>query len=74
MSFSISFEGLLEQVLTGDLLGAMSGFMQAVIDGLGEQVVGVKNILAFLAQLIQLSRQKRTLLGSNYDQIAVFRL
>lgn len=49
--FSISLEGLLDQILTGDLLGVMTGLFQSVIDGLGAQLSGFKNILIWLLVL-----------------------
>ncbi|MBR5247720.1 MAG: stage III sporulation protein AE [Lachnospiraceae bacterium] len=49
--FSISLEELFEQVLAGDLLGAMAGLMQGVTDGLGAQFSGMKNILVWLLVL-----------------------
>lgn len=49
--FSISLEGLLTKILTGDLLGAMTGVLQSVIDGLGAQLTGFQNILIWLLVL-----------------------
>ncbi len=47
-AFSISVKGLFEQVLTGDLVGAMTGLFQSVIEGFGAQLTGYKDILVWL--------------------------
>ncbi len=49
--FSVSLKGLLEQVLTGDVLGAITGLFQSVTDSLGAQLTGFKNILVWLLVL-----------------------
>ena len=46
--YSVSFSDLLEQILTGDVLGALTELLQSVIKGLGAEAAGLKNILVWL--------------------------
>lgn len=50
-AFSISLKELFEQILGGDLLGTMTGLLQSVIDGLGAQLTGFRDILVWLLVL-----------------------
>ena len=49
--FSVSLKELLEQILTGDVLGAVTGLFRTVTDDLGAQLTGFKNILVWLLVL-----------------------
>lgn len=46
--FSISLNDLLKMVISGDIMGAGMGLLEAVTGGLGTQLTGLKNILMWL--------------------------
>lgn len=49
--YSISLDELLEQILAGDVLGALTDLFGSVIKGLGAEAAGLKNILVWLLVL-----------------------
>lgn len=49
--YSVSLEGLLQKVLSGDILGAGTDLLESVMKGLGSQFTGLKNILVWLLVL-----------------------
>ncbi len=49
--YDISLSKLLEEVLAGDILGAMSHFLQGIIAGMADSVMGMRNILVWLVVL-----------------------
>lgn len=49
--FDISLSEILGEVMTGDILGALTKLMQGAISGMGQQLDGMKNIFVWLIVL-----------------------
>lgn len=46
--FQFSMEEMLEQILSGDIIGALSGGLEAFLHGLAGQIQGMRNIFVYL--------------------------
>ena len=49
--YQLSLSKLMEDILAGDIMGAMTGFLQGIISGMSMSVSGMKNILVWLVVL-----------------------
>ncbi len=46
--FDLSLSTLMEEIMSGDILGVMAQFLEGIISGMADSAVGMKNILVWL--------------------------
>lgn len=49
--YEINLQGIMEQILTGNIIEAFAGLIKSVIDSLSLQALGIRNILVYLLVL-----------------------